>query len=129
VLRFLVWAILAALRPKALLVSENLCLWQQLLVLQRRHPRPRTQCGPAVLVGKTLELQFRAEADNALNSLLLTIVAKVAFTVTALLFCLAQGHRVMLRFFGDWGTLWLQRNQRGSVFAGLCRAAAIRITS
>jgi hypothetical protein len=41
VLRFLVWAILAALKPKALLVSENLCLRQQLLVLQRRHPQPR----------------------------------------------------------------------------------------
>ena len=40
-LRFLVWTILAALRPKALLVSENLCLRQQLLVLQRRHPQPR----------------------------------------------------------------------------------------
>ena len=35
VLHFLVWAILAALRPKALLVAENLCLRQQLLVLER----------------------------------------------------------------------------------------------
>jgi transposase InsO family protein len=41
VLHFLVWAILAALRPKALLVAENLCLRQQLLVLQRRHPQAR----------------------------------------------------------------------------------------
>ena len=37
--RFLLWAILAALKPKALLVAENLCLRQQLLVLQRRQPR------------------------------------------------------------------------------------------
>jgi putative transposase len=40
VVRFLLWAILAALKPKALLVAENLCLRQQLLVLQRRQPRP-----------------------------------------------------------------------------------------
>jgi hypothetical protein len=33
-------AILAALKPKALVVAENLCLRQQLLVLQRRQPRP-----------------------------------------------------------------------------------------
>ena len=41
VLHFLVWAILAALKPKVLLVAENLCLRQQLLVLQRRHPQTR----------------------------------------------------------------------------------------
>ena len=40
-LRFLVWIISAALKPKGLLVAENLCLRQQLLVLQRRHPQPR----------------------------------------------------------------------------------------
>jgi hypothetical protein len=40
VFRFLLWAILAALKPKALLVAENLCLRQQLLVLQRRQRRP-----------------------------------------------------------------------------------------
>ena len=34
--RFLVWIISAAVKPKALLVAENLCLRQQLLVLQRR---------------------------------------------------------------------------------------------
>jgi hypothetical protein len=34
------WAILAALKPKALVVAENLRLRQQLLVLQRRQPRP-----------------------------------------------------------------------------------------
>jgi len=39
VFRFLLWAILAALKPKALLVAENLCLRQQLLVLQRRQRR------------------------------------------------------------------------------------------
>jgi len=36
-------AILAALKPKALLVAENLCLRQQLLVLQRRQPRPTSK--------------------------------------------------------------------------------------
>jgi putative transposase len=40
VVRFLVWVISAALRPKALLIAENLCLRQQLLVLQRRRPQP-----------------------------------------------------------------------------------------
>jgi hypothetical protein len=37
----LVLAIVAIFRPKALLIAENLCLRQQLIVLQRRHPRPR----------------------------------------------------------------------------------------
>jgi hypothetical protein len=40
-LRLLVLAIAAIFRPKALLIAENLCLRQQLVVLQRRHPRPR----------------------------------------------------------------------------------------
>jgi hypothetical protein len=39
VLRLLVLAIAAIFRPKALLIAENLCLRQQLVVLQRRHPR------------------------------------------------------------------------------------------
>ena len=37
-LRLLVLAIVAIFRPKALLIAENLCLRQQLIVLQ---PRPR----------------------------------------------------------------------------------------
>jgi len=41
VVRFLVWAIAAAFRPRVWLIAENLCLRQQLLVLQRRHPQPR----------------------------------------------------------------------------------------
>jgi hypothetical protein len=41
VVRFLVWAISAAFRPRVLLIAENLCLRQQLLVLHRRHPQPR----------------------------------------------------------------------------------------
>jgi hypothetical protein len=41
VLRLLVLAIAAIFRPKALLIAENLCLRQQLVVLQRRHPRSR----------------------------------------------------------------------------------------
>ena len=44
-LRFLVWAISAALRPRALLVAENVCLRQQLGVLQRRHRQPRLRNG------------------------------------------------------------------------------------
>ena len=40
-MRLLILAIVATLRPKALLIAENLCLRQQLIVLQRRHPRPR----------------------------------------------------------------------------------------
>ena len=39
--RFLVLAIAAIFGPRGLLIAENLCLRQQLLVLQRRHPRPR----------------------------------------------------------------------------------------
>jgi hypothetical protein len=40
--RCLLWAIAAAVRPKVLLIADNhLCLRQQLLVLQRRKPRPR----------------------------------------------------------------------------------------
>jgi putative transposase len=41
VIRWMAWAIAALLKPKALLVAENLCLRQQLVVLQRRRPRPR----------------------------------------------------------------------------------------
>jgi hypothetical protein len=44
VLRLLVLAIGGIFRPKALLIgliAENLCLREQLVVLQRRHPRPR----------------------------------------------------------------------------------------
>ena len=41
VLRLLILAIAATFRPEALLIAENLCLRQQLVVLQRRHPRPR----------------------------------------------------------------------------------------
>jgi hypothetical protein len=40
VLRLLILVIAATFRPKALLIAENLCLRQQLVVLQRRHPRP-----------------------------------------------------------------------------------------
>ncbi len=41
VVRWMALAIIELFKPKALLVAENLCLRQQLLVLQRRHPRPR----------------------------------------------------------------------------------------
>jgi hypothetical protein len=36
--RWLLWAIAAAVRPKVLLIADNLCLRQQLLVLHRRKP-------------------------------------------------------------------------------------------
>ena len=42
-LRCLLWVIAAAIRPKVLLVADNLCLRQQLVVLQRRKPRPRLE--------------------------------------------------------------------------------------
>ena len=38
--RCLLWAIAAAVRPKVLLIADNVCLRQQLLVLQRQKPRP-----------------------------------------------------------------------------------------
>ena len=38
---WIVWAVSALLKPKASLMVENLCLRQQLLVLQRRSPRLR----------------------------------------------------------------------------------------
>jgi putative transposase len=41
VIRWMAWAIAGLLKSKALLVAENLCLRQQLVVLQRRQPRPR----------------------------------------------------------------------------------------
>jgi hypothetical protein len=41
--RYLLWAIAAAVRPKALLIADNFCLRQQLLVLHRRKPRPRLE--------------------------------------------------------------------------------------
>jgi transposase InsO family protein len=41
VIRWMACAIAALLKPKALLVAENVCLRQQLIVLQRRQPRPR----------------------------------------------------------------------------------------
>src|SRR5215467_7709280 len=41
--RWLLWAIAAAMRPRLLLIADNLCLRQQLLVLQRRMPRPRLE--------------------------------------------------------------------------------------
>jgi len=35
------WVITSFFRSRSALIAENLCLRQQLLVLQRRHPRPR----------------------------------------------------------------------------------------
>ena len=42
-LRCLLWALAAAVQPKALQIAHNLCLRQQLVVLQRRKPRPRLE--------------------------------------------------------------------------------------
>jgi len=39
--RCFLWALAAAVQPKALLIADNLCLRQQLVVLQRHKPRPR----------------------------------------------------------------------------------------
>ena len=50
VLRLLILAIAAIFRPKALLIAENLCLRQQLVVLQRRHPRPRLRDADQMLL-------------------------------------------------------------------------------
>jgi len=41
--RCFLWVIAAAIRPKLLLVADNLCLRQQLVVLRRRKPRPRLE--------------------------------------------------------------------------------------
>jgi hypothetical protein len=42
-LRCLLCVLAAAVQPKALLIADNLCLRQQLVVLQRRKPRPRLE--------------------------------------------------------------------------------------
>ena len=42
-LRCLLWALAAAVQRKALLIADNLCLRHQLLILQRRKPRPRPE--------------------------------------------------------------------------------------
>ena len=42
-LRCLPWAFAAAMRPRLLLIADNVCLRQQLVVLQRRKPRPRLE--------------------------------------------------------------------------------------
>src|SRR6516225_11913254 len=47
-LRCLLWVIAAAIRPKVLLVADNLCLRQQLLVLPQAAAAPHG-CGPAFL--------------------------------------------------------------------------------
>jgi hypothetical protein len=64
------WAIAALLKPKALLVAENLCLRQQPVVLQRRQPRPRLlgagdgfEMAPRGLEG-LLALALKAPADR-----------------------------------------------------------------
>jgi putative transposase len=41
VLRWIGWGIVACCRSRATLVTENVCLRQQLVVLRRRQPRPR----------------------------------------------------------------------------------------
>ena len=39
--RCFLWALAAAVQLKALLIADNLCLRQQLVVLQHHKPRPR----------------------------------------------------------------------------------------
>ena len=42
-LRCVLWAFAAAVQPKALLIADNLCLRQQLVILQRPMPRSRLE--------------------------------------------------------------------------------------
>ena len=42
-LRCLLWALLAAVQPKALQIADNLCLRQQLVGLQHRKLQPRLE--------------------------------------------------------------------------------------
>jgi hypothetical protein len=80
VVRFLVWVISAVLKPKVLLVAENLCLGQQLLVLQRRHPQPRLRDLRQSMVGWLAQFAPYCEARNG---------AEVASTRLACLLVLA----------------------------------------
>lgn len=64
-----------------------------------------------MVVSEALELELRVEADEALESLLLAVIPKVALAIAALLFRLAQGHdRVPI--FRDWLLARLRRNRR-----------------
>ena len=63
--RLLLWVIAAIFRPKTLLIAENLCLRQQLLVLQRRYPRPRLQCGSSLLdIGESMVWWLASSAPH-----------------------------------------------------------------
>ena len=42
-MRWMVWAVAGFFRSRTSLIAENLCLRQQLLVLHRKHKRPRLQ--------------------------------------------------------------------------------------
>ena len=62
-LRCMLWALAAAVQPKALLIADNLCLRQQLVVLQRRRfrfeevpckMRPRTTGRSSITAAKSL---------------------------------------------------------------------------
>ena len=53
-MRLLVLAIVAIFRPKALLIAENLCLRQQLIVLQRRRRRSRMRDADRRFPGKPM---------------------------------------------------------------------------
>src|SRR5262249_55194901 len=65
VVRLLVWAIAAAFRPKALLVVENLCLPQQLIVLQRRCPQPHLSNADLLIVKPETVLRWHRRGWRA----------------------------------------------------------------
>src|SRR5262245_37814088 len=67
--RCLLWVLAAAVQPKALLIADNLCLRQQLVVLQRRKPRPRLEDADRrfwilALVQRLANLSPRCKARN-----------------------------------------------------------------
>jgi len=91
VIRWMAWAIAAFLKPKALLVAENLCLRQQLVVFQRRQPRPR-------LLG----------ADRRF-----WILARQWFSGWRDVLLIVQPETVLRWHRGGWRAYWRWRSRRG----------------
>jgi hypothetical protein len=63
VVRFLLWTIAAAFSPRTLLITENLCVRQQPLVLQRRRPQPRLKLPSPV--PDTVHRTYRSNSSPA----------------------------------------------------------------
>jgi hypothetical protein len=74
VLKAALGALLAAFRPRASLVTENLLLRQQLAILSRTHPRPRLRAlksrpvGRRALAPELVSLVERISRENPLWS-------------------------------------------------------------